>query len=413
MGEMSRADEFKDLVIPTRNGSPVYRKFQLKDVATIEDGLADARAISRVNLKPAVGLGILKQRNANMVDVGRRVTEKVAALQKTLPAGVQLAVNFDGTAFVKQSTHELNFNLILAAVLTSVICWLFLGSWSSAINIILAIPTSILGTFIILQMLGFTQNTFTLLGLTLVVGIVVDDAIMVLENIVRHREMGEPRVQAAILGSREIYFAAMATSVAILAIFVPVVFIKGVIGKYFFQFGMTISVAVMLSLLEALTLAPMRCSQFLKVGQGGIVSRTMDRLMAVLSRWYTAGLNRCLNNRWKVVGASLLIFVASLFLFKPIKKELMPPQDQSMLFVRIQTPVGSSLAFTDDTLKKAEAFHSVPGRSGTLLRRGGRFRRGRNQLGVHVYHAKRSSPAARGGGPEETLFATGIDGHFP
>ena len=356
MGEMSRADDFKDLVIPTRNGSPVYRKFQLKDVATIEDGLADARAISRVNLKPAVGLGVLKQRNANMVDVGRRVTEKVAALQKTLPAGVQLAVNFDGTAFVKQSTHELNFNLILAAVLTSVICWLFLGSWSSAINIILAIPTSILGTFIILQMLGFTQNTFTLLGLTLVVGIVVDDAIMVLENIVRHREMGEPRVQAAILGAREIYFAAMATSVAILAIFVPVVFIKGVIGKYFFQFGMTISAAVMLSLLEALTLAPMRCSQFLKVGQGGIVSRTMDRLMGVLSRWYTAGLNRCLNNRWKVVGASLLIFVASLFLFKPIKKELMPPQDQSMLFVRIQTPVGSSLAFTDDTLKKAEAF---------------------------------------------------------
>nr|MBP9699281.1 efflux RND transporter permease subunit [Elusimicrobiota bacterium] len=356
MGEMTSSDDFNDLVIPARNGSPVYRTFQLKDVATIEDGLADARAISRVNLKPAVGLGILKQRNANMVDVGRRVTEKVAALQKTLPAGVQLAVNFDGTAFVKQSTHELNFNLILAAVLTSVICWLFLGSWSSAINIILAIPTSILGTFIILQMLGFTQNTFTLLGLTLVVGIVVDDAIMVLENIVRHREMGKPRVQAAIVGAREIYFAAMATSVAILAIFVPVVFIKGVIGKYFFQFGMTISAAVMLSLLEALTLAPMRCSQFLEVGQGGIVSRTMDRLMAVLSRWYTAGLNRCLNNRWKVVGASLFIFVASLFLFKPIKKELMPPQDQSMLFVRIQTPVGSSLAFTDDTLKKAETF---------------------------------------------------------
>jgi hydrophobe/amphiphile efflux-1 (HAE1) family protein len=356
MGEISKPEEFKNLIIPSRNGTPVYRRFQLKDVATIEDGLADARAISRVNEKPAVGLGILKQRNANMVDVGRRVTEKVAALQKTLPPGVQLAVNFDGTAFVKQSTHELNFNLILAAILTSVICWLFLGSWSSAINIILAIPTSILGTFIILQMLGFTQNTFTLLGLTLVVGIVVDDAIMVLENIVRHRELGEPRVQAAIVGSREIYFAAMATSVAILAIFLPVVFIKGVIGKYFFQFGMTISAAVMLSLLEALTLAPMRCSQFLEVGHGGIVSRTMDRLMEVLTRWYKSSLELCLRNRWKVVGISVLIFIASLFLFKPIKKELMPPQDQSMLFVRLQTPVGSSLAFTDDTLKKAEAF---------------------------------------------------------
>jgi hydrophobe/amphiphile efflux-1 (HAE1) family protein len=356
MGEISQPDEFKNLIIPTRNGAPVYRKFQLKDVAAIEDGLADARAISRVDLKPAIGLGILKQRNANMVDVGRRVTEKVTALQKTLPAGVHLAVNFDGTAFVKQATHELNFNLILAAALTSLICWLFLGSWSSAMNIILAIPTSILGTFIILQMLGFTQNTFTLLGLTLVIGVVVDDAIMVLENIVRHREMGEPRVQAAIVGSREIYFAAMATSVAILAIFVPVVFIKGVIGKYFFQFGMTISVAVMLSLLEALTLAPMRCSQFLEVGQGGLVSRSMDRLMGALTRTYSSALNVCLRNRWKVVVLSLVLFIASLFLFKPIKKELMPPQDQSMLFVRLQTPVGSSLAFTDETLKKGEEF---------------------------------------------------------
>jgi HAE1 family hydrophobic/amphiphilic exporter-1 len=184
----------------------------------------------------------------------------------------------------------------------------------------------------------------------------VDDAIMVLENIVRHREMGEPRVQAAIVGAREIYFAAMAASVAILAIFLPVVFIKGVIGKYFFQFGVTISAAVMLSLLEALTLAPMRCSQFLEVGHGGVVSRGMDRLMGALTRGYKASLNVCLRNRWKVVGTSLLLFAASLFLFKPIKKELMPPQDQSMLFIRVQTPVGSSLAFTDETLKKAEAF---------------------------------------------------------
>jgi multidrug efflux pump len=122
----------------------VYRTFHLKDVATIEDGLADARAISRVNGKPAIGLGILKQRNANMVDVGRRVKEKVEALQKNLPAGVILAVNYDGTVFVEDATHELNFNLVLAAILTSFICWLFLGSWSSALNIILAIPTSIL-----------------------------------------------------------------------------------------------------------------------------------------------------------------------------------------------------------------------------------------------------------------------------
>src|SRR6185369_17107278 len=213
---------------------------------------------------------------ANAVEVGESVQKRVAELQKTLPSGMKLVVNFDRTTFIKQSTHELNFNLILAAVLTSVICWLFLGSWSSAVNIMLAIPTSILGTFIILFFLGYTQNTFTLLGLTLVVGIVVDDAIMVLENIVRHRENGESQVKAAITGAREIYFAAMSASVAILAIFVPVLFVKGVIGKYFLQFGVTISAAVMLSLLEALTLAPMRCSQFLQVGKHTGLSGKVD-----------------------------------------------------------------------------------------------------------------------------------------
>ncbi|MBK6879954.1 MAG: efflux RND transporter permease subunit [Elusimicrobia bacterium] len=356
MGEAGGVAEFENLVIPARNGAPVYRPFHLKDVATIEDGLADARAISRVNGKPAIGLGILKQRNANMVDVGRRVKEKVEALQKNLPAGVILAVNYDGTVFVEDATHELNFNLLLAAILTSFICWLFLGSWSSALNIILAIPTSILGTFIVLYFLGFTQNTFTLLGLTLVVGIVVDDAIMVLENIVRHRELGEPRVKAAILGAREIYFAAMATSVAILAIFVPVVFVKGVIGKYFFQFGITISAAVMFSLVEALTLAPMRCAQFLEIGQNNRLTRGVDALMETLTRRYKSTLTWSLNHRWTVVIVAAVLFHGSLLLFPLVKMELMPPQDQNILFLRMETPVGSSMGFTDETLKKVEAF---------------------------------------------------------
>ena len=152
-------------------------------------------------------------------------------------------------------------------LLTSLVCCLFLGSFSSAFNVILAIPMSLIGTFIFLYFFGFTLNTFTLLGLSLSIGIVVDDAIMVLENIVRHREMGKSRVQAALVGAREITFAAVAATLAILAIFLPVVFMKGIIGKFFFQFGVTITVAVLLSLLEALTLAPMRCSQFLHARQ--------------------------------------------------------------------------------------------------------------------------------------------------
>lgn len=354
MGEAQSLKELENLIISDRAGSPIYAPFRLKDVAQIEDDLADPRSVSRVDHKPAVGLGILKQRNANAVAVGDAVVAKVKELQSTLPQGMTLAVNYDGTQFIKDSTEELNFNLILAAILTSFICWLFLGSWSSAVNIILSIPVSILGTFIVLYFLGYTQNTFTLLGLTLVIGIVVDDAIMVLENIVRHRENGESQVKAAIVGAREIYFPAMAASVAILAIFVPVLFVKGVIGKYFLQFGITISAAVMLSLLEALTLAPMRTSQFLQVGKHKGLPLKVDQLMNWSRDRYETLLAKCLRHRWKVVLGSLLIFVGSLGLFGVVKKELMPPQDQNMLLVMIETPVGSSLEFTDTVFKKAE-----------------------------------------------------------
>jgi HAE1 family hydrophobic/amphiphilic exporter-1 len=326
----------------------------LKDVAEIEDGLSDPRAASRVDMKPAVGLGILKQRNSNAVEVGTRVKERVKEIQKTLPHGMALSVNYDGTKFIEQSTKELNFNLILAAILTSLICWLFLGSWSSAVNIMMAIPTSILGTFIILYLLGYTQNTFTLLGLTLVIGIVVDDAIMVLENIVRHREAGQSQVKAAIVGAREIYFAAMAASIAILAIFVPVLFVKGVMGKYFLQFGMTISAAVLLSLLEALTLAPMRTSQFLQVGEHKGMALWVDQTMDRARETYRRLLSACLRHRWPVFLTSLAIFISSLFLFRVIRKELMPAQDQNMLLVQLETPVGSSLEYTDSVFKEAE-----------------------------------------------------------
>ena len=356
MGEAQSIPELEDLVISDRSGRPIYAPFRLKDIARVEDNLSDPRGISRVSGQPAVGLGILKQRNANAVEVGNSVKKRVSELQKTLPKGMKLVVNFDGTQFIEQSTHELNFNLILAAILTSVICWLFLGSWSSAINIMLAIPTSILGTFVVLFFLGYTQNTFTLLGLTLVIGIVVDDAIMVLENIVRHREAGESQVKAAIVGSREIYFAALASSVAILAIFVPVLFVKGVIGKYFLQFGVTISAAVMLSLLEALTLAPMRCSQFLEVGNHSGLSKFVDEKMAALSQRYQRALHWCLNRRWWILISSTLLFFASLALFKVVRKELMPAQDQNMLLITLETPVGASLEFTNNVFKKAEAY---------------------------------------------------------
>ncbi len=243
------------------------------------------------------------------------------------------------------------------ALLTGLVCWLFLGSWSSTVNVLLAIPTSILGTFVVMYFFGFTLNTFTVLGLTLTVGIVVDDAIMVLENIYRHREQGQGKVRAASVGAREITFAAAAATAAIVAIFLPVAFMKGIIGKFFFQFGVTISVAVLISLLEALTLAPMRCSRFLEVGErrgrfGRAVDRTFDRLAA----GYRRALGPALRHRGPVLAGAALLFLLSLGAFGLLRTEFVPAQDSSRFQLRFQTPVGSSIDATDQVFRQVEAY---------------------------------------------------------
>ncbi len=354
LGEAATVEEFRRIIVPARSGSPIYRTIRLGDVAVVEDGLADVRRISRVNGVSAVGLGIRKQRGANAVAVAKAVKERMASVHKDLPAGLTIGVNFDTTRFIEESVHELVTTLVLAAVLTSLVCWIFLGSFSSALNVILAIPTSIIGAFILLYFFGFTLNTFTLLGLSLCVGIVVDDAIMVLENIVRHREDGQSRVKAALVGAREITFAALAATVAILAIFVPVIFMKGIMGKFLYQFGVTLSVAVSLSLLEALTLAPMRCSQFLEVGHSTALGRWVDRAMAGLARAYEKSLHFVLTWRWTVVGAATVVFALSLGLAKTLKKEFVPSQDQSRFLIRVQTALGTSLEVTDAAMRRVE-----------------------------------------------------------
>ncbi len=361
LSEASTPKEFEELVIPNRNGAPIWIPIQLGEVAKVEEGLADIRRISRLNGASAVGLGVVKQRGSNAVAVGHSVKERIQKLQNLLPKDMAIKIVTDATKFIEDSTHELIFTLLLSAILTSLVCWLFLGSWSSAFNVILAIPTSLIGSFIALYFCGFTLNTFTLLGLSLSIGIVVDDAIMVLENIVRHKERGMSRVKASIVGAREITSAAVAASLAILAIFLPVVFMKGIMGKFFFQFGITMSVAVLISLLEALTLAPMRTSQFLVTGSDTRLGRFMDHLLDSFASTYRRLLSFCLNHRWKVIFASILIFCSSLFLLNGVRKEFVPPQDQSRFILNIQTPLGSSMEFTDGVFKKAEEFlHSRP-----------------------------------------------------
>lgn len=356
LGEASNVDEFKKLPLIRRGGSANFSPIFLGEVAQVEDGLADVRRISRVNGKNAVGLGVRKQRGSNTVAVAEGVKKKMEALQKTLPAGMEMGINFDSTQFIEESIHELIFTMTLSAILTAIVCWLFLGSFAATINVILAIPTSILGAFIILSWLGFTLNTFSLLGLSLAIGIVVDDAIMVLENIYRHHEEGKSRRAAAFAGANEITFAALAATVAIMAIFIPVALMDGIIGKYFFQFGVTISVAVGLSLIEALTLTPMRCSQFMDPpGRtsklGAFVDRIFEKIIAVYRRWLLV----VLNHRALTLTLSTIFFVSTFFLVTKIPKEFVPAQDTGLFLMRVKTAEGSSLEYTDNVVKEVEA----------------------------------------------------------
>ncbi|PYQ15295.1 MAG: AcrB/AcrD/AcrF family protein [Acidobacteria bacterium] len=350
-GEALDLAGFRELVVAFREGTPV----RLQDVAVVEDGLEDRRRVARANGEPSIGFGIRKLRGANAVEVGQRSKAKLQQIRADLPEGVNVGVRFDSTVFIERAIDEILLTLVLAALLTGFVCWLFLGSFSTTINVLLAIPTSILGTFIVMYFLNFTLNTFTVLGLTLVVGIVVDDAIMVLENIYRHREHGEGKVKAASVGAREITFAAAATTAAIVAIFLPVAFMKGIIGKFFFQFGVTISVAVLISLLEALTLTPMRCSRFLEVGERrGRLGKTVDRLFDRLSARYLRALEPALHHRaWVVAGAGVL-FALSLLIVPLLRQEFVPAQDTNSFQIRFQTPVGTSLDVTEAKMRQME-----------------------------------------------------------
>jgi hydrophobe/amphiphile efflux-1 (HAE1) family protein len=357
LGEAGDAAAFAALPVNQRGGKPNYRPIRLGEVARVEEGLADQLRKSRAMGRPGVVFNIVKQRGSNAVAVAKAVRAKVAQIQGGLPPGMTLAVNFDSTRYIEQAVHELILTLLLSALLTAVVCWLFLGSWSSTMNVLLAIPTSVVGSFIVLSFAGFTLNTFTLLGLSLSIGIVVDDAIMVLENIVRHQEKGRSRYLAALVGSREITFAAVAATVSIVAIFLPVAFMSGVIGKFLFQFGITITVAVLLSLLEALTLTPMRCSQFVEAGKRrSRLGRGMDALMERLTRGYAASLAWSLRHRGAVLATALGVFGLSMSSLGLINKEFIPPEDQSRFNVRLKTPVGSSLDYSDAKFSGVEKF---------------------------------------------------------
>ena len=353
LGEAVDLETLRHIVIREVAGSPIY----LSDVALVEDGFEDVRRMARLEGVPSQGIGVKKQRGANAVAVAHRAREIIAEYQKTLPEGMTVNVVFDSTTFIRNSVHEIQLELLLSVLLTALVCWMFLGSLSSTLNVILAIPMSLLGTVAVIYFLGFTFNTFTLLGLALAVGIVVDDAIMVMENIFRHREGGKDLVSAALEGTNEIAFAALAATLAVVAIFIPVVFMKGIIGRFFLQFGITLCLAVLFSYVEAVTLAPARCAQFLQTSREGRnrVGLAVDRGFRRLSRTYSLVLNRVLKRPGLILILGAALFAVAIVILKFLPGEFVPSQDQSRIVVRMQTAVGSDITETDKLVQRAEA----------------------------------------------------------
>jgi multidrug efflux pump len=352
LGEAIDIETLSHIVVREVNGAPIY----IGDVSLVEDGFDDIRRFARVNGVPAQGIGVKKQRGSNAVAVAKSVRTALDSFQKTLPEGMTVNIVYDSTKFIEDSVKEIEFELLLSVILTALVCWMFLGSFSSTLNVLLAIPMSLLGTIAIIYFLGFTFNTFTLLGLALAVGIVVDDAIMVMENIFRHREGGQGLVQAALGGTQEIAFAALAATLAVVAIFIPVVFVKGIIGRFFLQFGITLCLAVLLSYVEAVTLAPARCSQFLKTSREGRsrIGLAVDNGFRRLEKIYAVVLRRSLRLPGLVLVLALVLFVAAMVVLASMPAEFVPSQDLSRMSIRLQTAVGSDITEASKLVQKVE-----------------------------------------------------------
>jgi len=355
LGEALNLAEMRRITVRNTGSAPVY----LEDVALVEDGFADIRSTARASGQTAQGLGIKKQRGANTVAVAKAVRRALEEVRRAMPEGMRADVIFDSSAFVEASVADIEHELALSVILTALVCWMFLGSFSSTLNVVLAIPMSLFGTLAVIYFLGFTLNTFSLLAMALAVGIVVDDAIMVMENIFRHREEGKGAEEAAIEGTHEIRFAALAATAAICAIFIPVVFMQGIIGKFFFQFGVTLSLSVVFSYVEAITLAPARCAQFLKKQEQAAsrswLGRGVDASFDALRRGYARTLGWGLKRPALVLLVTLVFLAGSVSAFRALPGEFVPSQDQSRIMVRLQSAVGSSLEEMDGLMKKAEA----------------------------------------------------------
>ncbi|MDX2194408.1 MAG: efflux RND transporter permease subunit [Gemmatimonadales bacterium] len=356
LGELRTPDEFAELVVSTANGALV----KLRDVARVEYGPENERTLVRYNGTPAVGVGIIRQSKANLLDVSDEVNRAVPEIQEQLPAGVTLQVSFDQQArFVKRSITEAQETLVIAAVLVVLIIFVFLRNLRATIIPALAIPASIVSTFALMYFLGFSINNFTLLALTLAIGIVVDDAIIVLENAFRHQEeLGEDPETAATLGTREIGFAVIATTASLIAVFIPVAFLRGNTGRLFNEFAIAVAASVFLSGFVALTLTPMLCAKLLRVPPShGLLYRALEAAFDAMTRGYQRLLAASLRHPLAIIALALATLVAAVGTFGTLKREFVPAEDRGFLTTNVLAPEGSTLRYTDQYMRQVEQIY--------------------------------------------------------
>lgn len=352
-GELATPEEFGAIIVSQKTNDLV----RLRDVAEVSVGAADERSVARYNGKQAVGLGIVKQSKASTVDVAAVVSSSLPELAKLLPDGMKLDVAYDSSTFINDSIAEVEQTLMIALCLVILVVLAFLKSLRATTIPTLAIPISIIGALAAAYFAGFTINILTLLALVLAIGLVVDDAIVVLENIYRHMELGKGRLQAAFDGSKEIGFAVVATTISLVAVFVPLAFLTGSVGRLFNEFGVSLAVAVLISGFVALTLTPMLSSKILRPLHGtgsSWASRAFDSFFDFLNRKYDSILRAAIRRRLVMLGGAGVAVLLSVLLFKLLPSELVPIEDRGYAFGVVIAPEGATLDYTDKYMREVE-----------------------------------------------------------
>ncbi|MEK6283344.1 MAG: efflux RND transporter permease subunit [Acidobacteriota bacterium] len=394
MGRIISPADFNNLVVGSRGDYSV----KLSDVGYAEDGAEEPRTEARLNGQPAVTLVISKQSGENTVAIADAVKERLQEVQKTLPPGFKTEIVGDQSIFIKASISAIQTHLIEGSILAAIVVFIFLWSFRSTIIAALAIPTSLIATFGLMALMGFTLNNITMLALTLMVGIVIDDAIVVLENIYRFiEEKGMPPFQAAIEGTREIGLAVSATTLSLLAVFLPVGFMGGIVGRFMSSFGLTSSFAIAVSLLVSFTLTPMLAARLIKRSddaEEGPIERHIEpsdhgskqsRFYRPIDRTYTRLLSWSMAHRWVIVVACLVVIVSIVPLFMFVGKNFLPVDDQSQFELTVRTPEGSTLPFTSTLTERIAAdVRKLPGVSDTLTTVGGGQQEQVNVASIYV-----------------------------